>query len=95
MKERTPIIECLPSNRQFAECDYYPNCHRSKHHILPRRLAKIAIEAGAGEEYVAKLRKAINHPLNLLDTCRKIHDDLDRHTSDELPSEEYLERYQP
>ena len=94
MERQTPIIECLPLNRRFAECNYYPNCHRSKHHILPRRLAKIAIEAGVGEEYVAKLRNAIKHPLNHLDACRRVHDVLDDHTSDELPSEDYLERYQ-
>lgn len=87
-------IPCLPENRRASECSHYPACRLSKHHILPRRLAHIAIEADAGDEYVEKLKRAIKHPATHLMACRMVHDYLDTVTSDELPSEEYLERYQ-
>ena len=90
-KSLPPYIPC-PSNERES-CKYFPNCSdQSRHHILPRRLVKIAEEAGAGKDYLTRLQRLVRHPTNKIITCRMIHDFLDQHTSDELPSEEYIDR---
>lgn len=87
--EKQIHIAC-PENNE--ECKYYPDCHISLHHTLPRRLLKIAQEAHRDSEYQAKLKKVINHPSTQMLVCRNIHDYLDYAASDSLPQENRLER---
>lgn len=91
-----PFELTCPDNREL--CKYYPDCKGSKayeqtrHHLIPRRLGKIAVEAGMSIQYQSKLKRVIRHPLNILVVPRCIHDKLDGMTADELPPEADLDR---
>lgn len=85
-------VDC-PEDR--SDCKYFNSpegCKLSIHHTVPRRLAHVAFEAGRSEEYQSKLKKVINHPSTHIYCCRAIHDLLDRVASEDLPSEDRLDR---
>lgn len=93
--ERSPffIPEC--DERRRATCKHGPDCEHlqhTQHHLRPRRLLGIAKKQKAEIEYQRKLKRVIHHPFNILEAPRCVHDDLDRHTSDTLPSEAELDR---
>lgn len=90
MAERLPDIPC-PAN--MDGCKYGPECPvYSAHHLNPIRLLKIAKEIQMEQSYQERLRTLVRHPRNKIIVGRCVHDYLDTLTSDELPSEDYIDR---
>jgi len=91
--ERVPFLVC--DERQREVCKHGPHCEhleKTRHHVRPRRLGKIALEEGMSEDYRETLKQVIRHPKNILIVPRCYHDLLDELTSDTLPPEEELEQ---
>jgi len=90
--ERQPFLVC--DERQRATCKHGPGCEhlqKTRHHLRPQRLLKIAREAQMEAAYQAKLKKVVRHPFNIVLAPRCIHDKLDEFTSDTLPDESELD----
>lgn len=86
----------IPCPTNNDTCKYQPECHTSKHHLYPQIIGKVAAAdalADQDPEYAHTIKRFVNHPLNLVVSCRMIHDYLDSVTPDILPDREYMETF--